>query len=332
MANSISRRSTILAAAIFAGAVSAFPTVGLAGATDEAVSSGGWVTWSGSATNLDVILCHNGNGRVNGTPTPIAGAYLQTKTDGTHTQNAVFSTEGSGSQGACGVYYVYYDQYKNGTNTLYQLVISTIAPWPEGLPSANLAYRASDGTQVAGNENAVFLGSYLTDSNSHIVPFDRHGEQTYLLYDLAATNGSGTEGLAGPSFSWSNGNNYPASQHAFIGGTNTCQVNPQQSWQFPKSASGAIITMQASTSSPNFVNIGVFDPALAPAVGATSWYANFLVNPPAAWAIVARRIIVPLDSSGFIWVADFQSPPTGKTDSLIIQYVGYIESITHPGQ
>jgi hypothetical protein len=308
-----------------------YSLVAVSASNECAVYSGASAIWNGSITNSNQMLVHNGNGLVNNSNADITGQNIVTKTKGgiNQTTNFAYSTRAGdtgGAQANYTAYYLYYAQYVNGV-TKYNIVISTFPPNPEGDPSQNISYTATDGTVVGGNSNAVFLGSYITDGTADVVPYHRAGDEVILEFSQAFASN------AAPNVITWNHNTGGATTWPF---TKSANIWGTSSYPIPQSNNGGIVDVIATTAQAADVYMGFFDPGLIPVTQGTTW------NPEIQWKVnsggqVTRysdHIRVPVTSGGAIKVSDaFQPVAAGlPNDTLTIYYRGYVEIIQHLGQ
>jgi hypothetical protein len=302
-----------------------------AASNDCAVFSGANIIWPGAQANPNQLFIHNGVGRVNGVDTTIQGARIVTSTLGgiNQTTNFVFATDTGGSQANYTAYYVYNAAYQNG-GTKYNIVISTNDPFPEGDPDNNIAYVATDGTNVPGNQNAVFLGSYITNGSGNIVPFSRMGDEVYLNWNNGNLSSYGIGGGAGgTAITWT---------HTTWGGHQTQNValgtdGLGNTFPVPLTAIFGIadLSFSSTVAGPALDLFGVMDPGWIYTAGQLSWTPYYAAFTNATTPVLARHVRVPVDSLGHIYAADPTQPAVGVTDTFKAAYVGYVEVIHHMG-
>jgi hypothetical protein len=91
-------------------------------------------------------------------------------------------------------YYLYYD----GPNAYY--VAAMVPPHEDGDPSQSLSYqRAQDSCATQRQQDLTFVGSFVTDPFSQLIPFTRMGDEVILLNsingiyrDVSTMNPAGT--------------------------------------------------------------------------------------------------------------------------------------------
>jgi hypothetical protein len=168
-------------------------------ATDRAFADTNWwgilsgeqLVWDGTgvdagAPNLNQLYVGPGQLAINGYFFKDVSGQLVTQTVGTsaRTWNFSFAADTSGAQAANTAYYVYAANYYYNVADdagVGQVVISTTAPTSRGDPTSALAW-TPDGGHLFSTSEALFLGSYVTDtSSSHsIVPFLKKGDEVIL--------------------------------------------------------------------------------------------------------------------------------------------------------
>jgi hypothetical protein len=296
-----------------------FPKSALA-QTTTAVYSGGAIEWSGTTTNVNQFTGEDGNVLVDtggvSNIVGLTGASWITKTVGTSTANAVFCTDvPNKKQAANTAYYIYYGILGTG----YIHVISTTPPYAEGYPDKTLTY-TSGTTTTTNTKEAVFLGSYVTDTSGNMVPFRRIGDSVYFLW------GGGWSVILAPQ------QTYTWAHNATLTWPQTLILNIGTNYAFPATASTAIVGIFSKTSNGTATHsvVGVLDPQL-PTISATTWYPLYSWQPPNVAAVVSAwdRVRVPTDGTGKVSVADLADPPVGTSDTVEIAYEGYVETIHH---
>jgi hypothetical protein len=291
-----------------------------AAATKEAVLSGGAIMWKGYVSNnlnKNVIIVAPGDALINGTITHIDGATWITKTEvGISNANAVFCTDVSnGVQGKLAAYYVYFAAQTAGG---YVSVISGTAPHAEGYPKSGLTFTYNSNT-TTNTTQAVFLGSYLTDSGSEMVPFRRIGSDVYLLWSGATTQLVVAPGAIATQY---NGSNTPTvASYDLTGGS--------VSW--PKSATSAIVGVSSASNTAGNV-LGILDPALLTlGTNPKNWNPFFSWSAPVQNSLTVQaspdRVRIPVDSSGNASIVDL-TPPT-STENVALALEGYVEVAHH---
>jgi hypothetical protein len=324
-----------VAASLFCCLITALPaSVAEAEPSDCGVLSGAAVTWLGTNT----IAIGYGRVRIDGAGyIEIQGINFNTKAAG-----AIFDLLNGGPQAAYLAYYVYYAAA--GAETLstcnfntcfssvcvghncnvYVPVISRTPPLAEGYPSGAMSYVVS-GQQYGPTQSAVFLGSYITDGNGDIVPFNRMGDEVTLMWRTGLT----AFGFYGWAQAYWTHDSYVPTQSYNLG-----QDAFGHLFRVPRSARWGIadLLFSSNVASPAFDIMGVVHPDAPVNVGDTSWhpvfaeYANAATTPV---AIVHRLVRVPLDSRGSIYLADPVQPAPGVTDWEQANYAGYVEVIHH---
>jgi hypothetical protein len=312
--------------------------------SDAAVISGSSLQWGQVANKLNlnygrVRIASVGNIELNGLQITTKGVGL----------NAVFAT-GQGPQASKTAYYVYYAQAGTtpvfdcamcGSNicnapncNVYTPVISTTPPFAEGYPSAGISYTVG-GNLYGPTKNAVFLGSYITDNNGDMVPFDRQGEEVHLIFNTRRSTvhvssepysftptSKGIAGVAGA---------YPQIQKYDV--TTMNHDVPNWNYPVPASASGVIASVCFfTTQAQGLVAMSVLDPNLLTVNADNSWFASNIPTQVGGIFPVSKcieRIRVQLDAAHNLYIIDESQPPVGQTDSATAAYWGYVESVHH---
>jgi hypothetical protein len=327
------------------------PAMALAG--QAGVVSGSTVKFNGTTANLNKISVNYGNTIINNLPVYMNGAALQTKTVGANTQNAALCSDIAGNppvQQNSSVYYVYFFAASGAACTLnsqcvsnscvanactlgYTQVVSSYNPYTEGYPTHSLSCRipwtaTNTGTLYGPTSNAVFLGSYITDGSSDVVPFERMGEQVTLMINTGQRQTGGTiinftptsTGLVGGA------GVYPQTQKTQINITPGAVTFP-----IPLSASSAIANVNISTTAGN-ETFGIVDANLQTVLVDNSYYPSISFTFGSAFSMPQLNYqyvrVVP-DSAGFVYAVLANKPAVGMSVTLTAQYQGYVESVHH---
>jgi hypothetical protein len=253
---------------------------------------------------------------INGMNVYISGAQVVAKTVGAirQTSNFVFAGDTNGALASNTAYYIYYMSDNN-------IWISTIAPNPEGNPSSAISTQ-NGGIWKIGSQEGVFLGSFVTDDNANIIPFERMGDEVVFLL---STQSSHVEPNNGHSFGWtSTTGKFPNTQKWAVGMDTMTPI--------PSTATWAIVDWEgATTRVSGQANFAILDPNLLPAPGDQDWYPVTSAQAAKSLPDNRRHVRVPVDKSGNIYVGDVAQPPANVTDTATIYYIGYVEAVQHLG-
>jgi hypothetical protein len=258
-----------------------------------AAYDGATITWAGTAANVNQFDANYGQGLINGVQVQIHGALFVTRGVGA---SAVFCNDTGGGQAKNTAYYVYYALRQTGG---YTHVVSVTAPTPQGYPGANISFDSNGPTTT---QKAVFLGSYMTDANADMIPFERHGEQVIL------TGGFGTLGTV---------------QFTPTGALRQTFAPPVG---FPLTASGEIVDFNVELDG----TLGPLDIYVNALGGCNSAYLADLFSAsstaPGKTFTQYNDLILPIDQITLLLCAH---PPTGTTIEVSGKIVGYVETFYH---
>jgi hypothetical protein len=240
------------------------------------------------------------------------------------------------------VYYVYtMSNYPYPlTSSTPEVIISQVPPYEDGYPHDNIRIMFENNNGACGGAGAqsfcttgqigTFVGSFMTDGSSNIIPFQRVGDAVYLLY--TTTSGPTQTPWLDQLAQWSNG-----------AGIKTIGFGPGSSQRelYPVTASGLILDLWSETQDSNNHDIYVLDPRFGGVAcpTLTDWLfhlrlygSNFYPFPPRH---ETDRIVVPTPmgvSSFNLEFADCGPGGAGYSALSIVHYAGYIEPVHHLNQ
>jgi hypothetical protein len=290
---------------------------------NAALYSGAVVTWTGTAANPNKLFIHNGNSLIDGTFVQINGTgNIVTKTEGgiNKSINFAFATDVGAGQAINTAYYVYYAIYFNPT-LQGNVVISTCNPNPEGDPSCNIAYTAVGGTVVAANEDAVFLGSYITDGSGDIIPFNRVGDDVILtpLLDVSTP----TTVFESATIYFQPTDTYPEVKSASIAG-----LVP-----IPKTATAMIVDVYPTATSATDVNSTYILNPVANTIDGTGGACKLHEQAQLVaigFNVVYRQMRVQIASgSSKVWIGACVAGTGNRTYQTTVSLIGYVETVHH---
>jgi len=135
-------------------------------------------------------------------------------------------------------YYVY--ELWDANNSTLNPIVSPVQPWEDGYPMHNLYAPTGTGGACQSYSNLTFgfLGSIITDTYGHILPFQRNGEQVILAFNGGGTTAT-TQGTPQVVFNWNGAESVQST------------VIPSSTWVYPLSATALIFDGFASSTDAN---------------------------------------------------------------------------------
>jgi hypothetical protein len=298
-----------------------------------------WEGTAGSGFGADNIIVNTGNGYIDGT------AFTYTSNgNAIAIPGGLFGGPVGGLVGST-VWYLYLVCPLNNVNNLNPglFLTSSVAPTYDGHPNGILVGNCSNspGNPVVG-KSGLFIGSLLTDnaagnSNPHIVPFARNGDEVLLMPLRPVTTPQGPElgGVGMQSLPYT----VPAGGGATCGGSQ----NPLTFSEFPESATAMLVDARAY-SATNSTVFAILQPFLAaqgfcdnanPQMWSAQWESsnqNIQQGQPVL-NFSHERILVKTSQScnaqdqctAGVYVAQEAAGVQG--DNLTVTYVGYLEKI-----
>jgi hypothetical protein len=302
--------------------------------TYTSVSNGATLQWAGSSTNVNVLDLAYGSGWLVGSDggsvlfagpgdyhISITGnGNIITKGTGV---NATFCTDTSGSQGATTAYYVYYAGYSDNNSTLFTPVISVDAPGSDGSPGGTGISFTFNSHSVTNSNSGIFVGSYITDSNSAMIPFSRSGEEVILTPTCDGSSGFCSVMTVEDVFKPTVPTPPPrADELTWSGGA------------IPQSATALIVNVFFTNTDTkrNFAYIvNPLDPGVAGVAPACKIQPQFSAYMSAGisdayWQHLRVKTNI---NNQRIDVAGCTDPNTGAKYTMDVMYVGYVEPVHH---
>lgn len=324
----------------FSLALLSLPAPAMAAFWDQGILSGNQLVWVGTAANTNQLNLQPGEIKINGTTHTVTGGGFITTALGAC---CTFFEAGTGGSQAANTAYYFYAAIRPTTGGV-DFVISTIQPNTGGEPSQNLVWTPVVGNPAVNTGSALFLGSWITDSNSNIVPFLKEGDDV-ILTPSEDTDTPG-QGPYSQFVTFNTTGAYPQVKTATFG----AGAPP-----IPLSASGLILDFNLSNTDSTFHEVRILNPTLDTDVGAGVCTANAqyymavsqvvagLATP--AWPYEHARIKTAINTSipagtsdggpgtptnalNTVQIGACTAPATGTSYTLAVLMVGYTE-VTH---